>query len=301
MVLSKNQYPRPIKTGFRAQALCLAFWAQSIYPLAFTMALQHNKYTTKLLEKNVLVIGGTSGIGFCVAEACLAFGATVTISSSNQKKLAHSVERLQASNSTVSPSKIRSFACDLSIPDRVETNVKELLEFAARPGPINHIVYTAGDSLSLRPLNETTIPFIQEVGLVRSVVPIILAKLARSHLVSSLESSLTLTGGTVSLKPPPGWTPYSTWAAGQEGATRSLAIELKPIRVNLVVPGVVDTELFQQIPEEMRSGLMDELKEKTLNKELGRPEDVAEAYLYAMRDRFLTGSMIYTNGGTLLV
>ena len=265
------------------------------------MALHHNKYTTKLLEKNVLVIGGTSGIGFCVAEACLAFGATVTISSPNQNKLITSVERLQASNSTVFSSKIRSFACDLSDPDRVESNVKDLLEFAALPGQINHVVYTAGDTLKLKPLNETTIRFVQEVGLVRSVVPIILAKLARSHFVSSLESSLTLTGGMVSLKPPPGWTPYSTWAAGQEGMTRSLAIKLKPVRVNLIVPGTVDTEIFQQIPDELRSGLLNELREKTLNKELGKPEDVAEAYLYAMRDRFLTGSMIYTNGGSLLV
>jgi hypothetical protein len=70
--------------------------------------------------------------------------------------------------------------------------MKRLLDFAAIPSPVDHIAYTAGDSTKLKPLTDTTVQFVQEVSLVRSMVPIILAKLALAYVPSSLESSLTL-------------------------------------------------------------------------------------------------------------
>jgi len=82
-----------------------------------------------------------------------------------------------------------------------------------------------------------------------------------------------------------------------EGISRGLAVDMAPIRVNLVAPGAIKTELFKNIPEHVIAAY----ERETTVKRLGRPEDVAEAYLYFMKDGFVTGSIIASNGGRLLV
>lgn len=89
----------------------------------------------KLLNKHVLVIGGTSGIGFAVAEASLASGAHVTVSSSSQSRVESTVQRL---TSTFPLGTVAGFACDLSKPT-VEHDIKALFE---KVGKVDHIVFT---------------------------------------------------------------------------------------------------------------------------------------------------------------
>ncbi len=85
---------------------------------------------------------------------------------------------------------------------------------------------------------------------------------------------------------------------GIEFFTRGLAVDLAPVRVNCVAPGAVDTEFFQAYGGE---SVLNQFKERTTTKTVGRPEDLAEAYLYCMRDHFVTGTVIGSNGGGLLV
>ena len=82
---------------------------------------------------------------------------------------------------------------------------------------------------------------------------------------------------------------------------RSLALDLAPVRVNLISPGAVDTELWDAYPAEVKERMVKVWEEKLPTKRIGRVEDVAEAYLYAMRDENLTGTLLSTNGGMLLV
>lgn len=84
---------------------------------------------------------------------------------------------------------------------------------------------------------------------------------------------------------------------GKKGWQRGLAVDLAPIRVNAVSPGSVKTDLFDGLSAEAIEGM----RKATLTGRLGRPEDLAESYLYAMRDGFLTGSTIHSHGGRLLV
>ena len=131
--------------------------------------------------------------------------------------------------------------------------------------------------------------------MVRNVAPLIIAKYLREYIEKGPDSSYTLTGGFISTKPPLGWGLHA--ASGVEGMSRGLAVDLAPIRVNLVALGVIKTEAMKSVPEQALEGLA----KATTIKRLGRPEDIAEAYLYFMKDGFVTGSILHSNGGRLLV
>ena len=113
------------------------------------------------------------------------------------------------------------------------------------------------------------------------------------HISAQSSFSVTSGGG----KPPPGFALTAIGVSALNGAVLSLAVEGKPVRVNAVVPGTIDTELLGKYPAEIK----ERFRSKTLVGTLGKPEDAAEAYLYLMKDNFITGSMIHTNGGTFLV
>ncbi len=254
------------------------------------------KYTNKLSGARVLVIGGTSGIGFCVAEACLEHGCKVILSSSQQSKIDSSISRLLEAYPSAKD-RLSGHPCDLS-SQSVEENITSLF---SKTGTVDHIVFTAGDRLSTVPLREATLEIIQRAGMVRFNSALLVAKHGSEHLAPGPNSSITLTTGSASEKPIAGWTVPASYAAGLQSMMRNLALDLKPTRVNLISPGLVVTEMWDSMPKEQVQAFMEEGKRGTTTGEIGRPEDVAEAYLYCMRDRNVTGSMIGTNGGALLM
>ncbi|KAF6225716.1 hypothetical protein HO133_009717 [Letharia lupina] len=255
------------------------------------------KYSNKLAGARVLVIGGSSGIGYCVAEACLEFGASVTISSSQQSRIDSSIDQLL----TTYPSakgRIAGYACDLSSPG-VEANIEKLFERCGGP-KFDHIVHTAGDQLAMLKLEDATLESIQKAAMVRFNSPLLLAKHAPKHLNPGPASSITLTTGSVSRKPNKDWSIVASYATGLHGMMRSLALDLAPVRVNLISPGAVLTPLWDGMAKEKMESFMEHIKGKCTTGEIGRPEDVAESYLYVMRDWNVSGSVIDTNGGFLL-
>jgi NAD(P)-dependent dehydrogenase (short-subunit alcohol dehydrogenase family) len=86
-----------------------------------------------------------------------------------------------------------------------------------------------------------------------------------------------------------------------ESLTRALALELAPLRVNVVAPGVVRTELWRELGDEHRDGLFESVAGSLPVGRIGEPEDIAEAYLYLMRGGYSTGSTVVVDGGTVLV
>ena len=81
---------------------------------------------------------------------------------------------------------------------------------------------------------------------------------------------------------------------------RNLALDLKPIRVNGVSPGAVDTELWTMSADE-KEMVMKAVAEKMTTGRPGQPEDVAEAYLAIMKDVNMDGSVVRTDGGYMLM
>lgn len=240
-------------------------------------------------DATVLVIGGSSGIGYGVAKKCLSEGATVHIASSNASRVQETTGSLKQS---IPGAQITGHVCNLAGQD-VEDHLKILLDDV---GPLDHLVFTAGDKLSVTPLENIDIEAIHRAGHVRFVVPLLLGKLSPRYLKSGFQSSLILTTGSASGKPMPNWSLVTGYATGLHGLTKSLALDLKPLRVNLVSPGAVATPLWGPggVPEEFQ-------KNFTALGKAGSVDEVAEAYVYLMKDTNATGSCISTNGGSLLL
>ncbi|VUC29750.1 unnamed protein product [Clonostachys rosea] len=260
------------------------------------------KYLNKLQGKRILVLGGSSGIGFAVAQAAVEHGAVVYISSSKQARVDNAVTRLQTFAKEVGlPSdKIFSKTCDLSNVDTLESNITELLDFATADGKLNHVVLTAGDALNPPPLKDITLNQLHKSSTVRFYSAIFLAKLLPKYVVSDSSSSLTLSSGSKTKRPDPNWSIITAQGGALEGAVRGFAMDLRPIRVNLIELGIVETEFLEHIPEQVRGQLLATHAKANLLGKVGTPEDVAEAYLYCLKDSFVTGTTIVTDGGMLV-
>jgi len=259
------------------------------------------KYSNKLRNNRVLIIGGSGGIGYGVAEACLELGCTVIISSSSASRIASSISLLQKAYPSAR-SRISGHACDLGNPNTLESDIVSLFEKATQEGDgkLDHVVYTAGDPLKIVPLEQATLDNIQQAGMVRFNAPLIVAREAAKYFRKSNTSSYTITTGSVSEKPLQGWVLIGSYAGGHHTMARGLALDMKPIRVNAVSPGAVDTSLWN-ISDEEKQEAFKKWETKMATGRVGQVEDVAEAYLYCMKDRNLTGSVISTNGGALLI
>jgi NAD(P)-dependent dehydrogenase (short-subunit alcohol dehydrogenase family) len=268
------------------------------------------KYLTKLQGQSVLVLGGSSGIGFAVAEAAIENGARVVISSSRQAKVDAALGRLREHARAIKQAQgdendgaalITGTTCDVGDGETAEANLARLLSFATRDGAakLDHIVYTAGDAVGLPNVATTSVAEMQRLAMVRQFAAVLLAKLAPAHMVPSVGSSLTLTAGTNSVRPGPNWSVVAGVGAAIEGHARGFAIDLRPIRVNVVRLGIIPTEFFDHIPPQTRDLLIENTVRTTLTGTVGRPTDAAEAYLYFMKDHFATGSVASTDGGVL--
>ncbi|KFY13657.1 hypothetical protein V492_03109 [Pseudogymnoascus sp. VKM F-4246] len=260
------------------------------------MAQQQQQKYNKLADKHVLIIGGTSGIGYGVAEALIESSANITISSSSPDRVETAISSLKDSYPLAKTS-IKGFACDLSKPT-LEQDLEFLFE---KTGNVDHIVFTAGDRLATTSLAESTLESIQRAGQVRFFAPLLVAKVGRKYLTGGAQSSIVLTTGNVADRPVPNWSVVASYAAGLHGMTRNLALDLKPIRVNLVSSGVIDTEIWAHLSAEQKDMIFKGISAKVPKGNIGMPEEIAEAYLWLMKDSNVTGTVAYSDSGARLV
>ncbi|KAH7141398.1 hypothetical protein B0J13DRAFT_58592 [Dactylonectria estremocensis] len=260
------------------------------------------KFINKLHNQRVLILGGSTGIGFAVAEAAVEHGADVIISSSNQNKLDRAVERLKEHIATANlpPRHVSGKTCDLSRSETMEDNIKSLLDFATAAGKIDHVVFTAGDAVKLHSLDAVSAEDIPKIGMVRVTGSIMLAKHLSKYMNQSTNSSFTLTSGTMSWRPSPGWSILANVGGGVESLARGLAIDLKPIRVNCAIPGAIHTEMFDTIPSERLEAALESMRKDTITHTVGTPEEMAEVYLFLMKSTFSTGTTVAADGGRLV-
>jgi NAD(P)-dependent dehydrogenase (short-subunit alcohol dehydrogenase family) len=103
------------------------------------------------------------------------------------------------------------------------------------------------------------------------------------------------------MSPHKGWVIATSVCGTIEALTRALAIELAPIRVNSVSPGVVRTDLWRNLSETERAHLFESVCSSLPVGRVGEAEDVAQAYLFLMQEGFSTGQTVVVDGGTVLV
>lgn len=259
-----------------------------------------SKYN-KLQGKHVIVIGGSSGIGLGIAEASLVSGAgVVTITSSSRAKIDTAVSRL-SSYATSPDQRVQGFTANLAGED-AESQLDAVFQQAVEAaGTIHHVVFTAADALSLTMLQDMTPEKILAACQMRFVAPLLAAKVAARYLPPSRESSLTLTSGSAAWKSTPGWALGSYFSGGLQAVTRQLAVELKPVRVNAVAPGFIDTGLWGMMSDEVKAEFVRNTEATVPTGKFGQVEDVVEAYLWVMKDGNATGTVAGSDSGFLVV
>jgi NAD(P)-dependent dehydrogenase (short-subunit alcohol dehydrogenase family) len=239
-----------------------------------------------LENQRVVVIGGSSGIGFAVARRALREGARVAIGSSRAERVEDAVKRLGAG------------ASGSVVDARDEASVAA---FFAAHGPLDHLVYTAGDWPALRsvaPIPELDLAGASAVFTVRFWGALAAIKHAQPRL--SAGGSITLTDGAVAHRPRKGAALSTAMAGAVEHLTRALAVDLAPLRVNAVCPGLVLTEVWDSIPEEQRAERLRRMTARLPVPRAGDPDEIAEAYLYLMRGSYSTGQVLIVDGGFTL-
>ncbi|CAE6505872.1 unnamed protein product [Rhizoctonia solani] len=248
--------------------------------------------STELLRGHkVIIIGGSSGIGRSVAAASLAHGASVVIASSSSDKVKSAVAFLQQE---VKDATVEGQALDIK-------DYPALKSFLDQHGPFNHLVITAGDISG-----DVNFPHseIDDSWKTKYDVRYWAVMIAAQHVYKNNpikpRGSIVLTMGNVHYRPYPGWGLVSGLAGVIESSTRGLAIDLKPIRVNTICAGVTDTEFFASFSPEARTSLFKSQQEKLPVGHVGTPDEVAEAYIFAMKCTYLTGQIITVDGGGVL-
>ncbi|MFJ5641770.1 SDR family oxidoreductase [Streptomyces sp. NPDC093223] len=237
-----------------------------------------------LQGQRVVVVGGTSGIGLAVAEGAAREGADVVVASRRQENVDAALKVL--------PEGARGRVLDA-------TDEEAVRGFFAEVGGYDHLVFTAGDALLLETVAETSVEAARRFLDTR----LFGAYTVVQQGVGSIRAggSVVLTTGTAGQRPLPGSSVASALCGAMESLTRALAVELAPVRVNVVSPGVVRTDLWRTLPEATREELYRSSAESLPVGRMGEPADVAEAYLYLMRGGYSTGSVVVVDGGGTLV
>jgi len=240
-----------------------------------------------LQGKRILVVGGSSGIGYAVARAALQNDATVVVASSSPEKIAAAAGTLGHG----------ALAEQLDV-----TSEREVNSFFARVGRFDHIVFTAGDwgggGLRRGPLAGVDLREAADLFKVRFWGALAVAKHGANTLPPG--GSITLTNGTIAHRPQIGTAITTAMTGAIEHLTRALAVELAPIRVNAVCPGLIRTAIWDRIPADRREAELKAMTSRLLVPRPGEPDEVAEAYLYLMKGTYTTGQVLLVEGGRLL-
>ncbi|WP_158942571.1 SDR family oxidoreductase [Granulicella sp. S190] len=237
-----------------------------------------------LEDKCVLILGGTSGIGLAVAEGAKAEGSDVIVVSSRQSRVDSALKLLGK--------RTEGFVADLSDERAIEA-------LFTKVGPFDHLVYTAGDPVLQRPLGETSLEDAKKSFDVRFWGAVMAAKYGSRSIRPG--GSIVFTSSTLPRRPVAGFAMGASLNGAMEGFAVSLAVELAPVRVNVVAPGIVRTPIWDRLPEAQREAYFASRAATLPVGRVGEAVDVAEAYLSFMRSRFTTGQILVVDGGRQLV
>ena len=236
-----------------------------------------------LKNATVLVIGGTSGIGLGVATAVADRGATPIVVSRRRSSVDRALAEL--------PAGARGTTVDLTDSGALDRLVAEV-------GDVDHLVYTAGEPLEMTALAELTSEVVIAFFQTRFIGALSVARVFGPRLREG--GSITLTSGTAAWSPGSGVLPSSLCGA-MNALTTALAVELAPIRVNAVAPGLIRTPLWDAMSEADRQALYEQEAQRVPLGRVGEVADVARAYVYCMEQAFSTGTVLTVEGGILLV
>jgi NAD(P)-dependent dehydrogenase (short-subunit alcohol dehydrogenase family) len=236
---------------------------------------------SKLTGKRILVVGGSSGIGAATARAFADLGADVTIASRNMERLVATAADI---NLSVAVGTI-DITDDLSVQRFFDSDVT-----------YDHVVVSGAQTPigSLRELPMSDAYAAMESKFWGAYRVARYAKIAN-------DGSLTLVSGILSTRPSNGAAAQGAVNAALEALARGLALELSPVRVNTVSPGIIATPLWSKLDEKSRESMYEATAARLPARRMGQPADVANAIVYVATTPYSTGSTVVVDGGHAIV
>jgi len=230
-----------------------------------------------LKNARVLVLGGSSGIGLATAAAVAGAGGAVTIASRSKAKLDAALARLDAN--------ARAVVLDTSDAAAVE-------RFFAGEVPWDHVVISAA---------QTPTGPVRTLGLTDAKAAMESKFWGAYHVARAAKikdgGSLTFVSGFLSVRPSATSVLQGAINAALEALARGLALELAPVRVNTVSPGIIATPLWSGMADEKREAMFAGAAQRLPARRIGQPEDIANAVLFLATTPFATGSTVRVDGG----
>jgi NAD(P)-dependent dehydrogenase (short-subunit alcohol dehydrogenase family) len=234
--------------------------------------------TGTLKDQTVLVIGRGSGLARASALAALDAGARVVAAGRDQEALAAAYAGEPG---------VAAETVDL-------TDEASIAALGDRLGPVDHVVSTASARARGRvaQLDRDAIRLSFDT---KVIGPLMLAK----HLAPRMNEggSFVLFSGVAAAKIAVGTLGVAITNAAADTLARSLALELAPIRVNAISPGVIDTGAWDAFGEQGKADYFADIRARNPVRRIGTPQDIAAAVLFAMTSTFLTGQTLHVDGG----
>jgi NAD(P)-dependent dehydrogenase (short-subunit alcohol dehydrogenase family) len=225
--------------------------------------------------QRVAIIGASAGIGLSLARQAKALGAELILGARSLGALETTAHKLGA---------------EYGIVDTMDEDA--VRDFFTKCGPVDHLA-TPGSSIRLGTFRDTpTKDFL--FSLQNKLVG---QSLCAKHAVIKPGGSITFFSGMLSRRPAP-WPLLGAVNAAIEALAQGLAIELQPVRVNAVSPGLTQhTVAFHSMSAHAREAMFAAEAARLPVKRVGEPEDSASAALFLMQNTFVTGQVLYVDGG----
>jgi NAD(P)-dependent dehydrogenase (short-subunit alcohol dehydrogenase family) len=236
-----------------------------------------------LTGQTVVLLGGSAGIGLETARLARAEGADVILVGRNAERLERAARAVDAQSTA---------AFDATDVDALERF------FEGQPKPVDHVLVTAGGP-HYQPLAEMDFAEARRTVEEHLWLPLQLARIALEAVRPG--GSLLFMGGTGGRRPAVGLTVGGTLTTGSPALVANLALEIAPIRVNLIAAGFVDTPLSASILGDQLEARRTELRETLPIGRVVGPEDVAALAVHLMTNTALTGATYDIDGGQQLI
>ncbi|MFE9428790.1 SDR family oxidoreductase [Kitasatospora sp. NPDC006697] len=235
------------------------------------------------MSERIVIIGGTAGMGLATAAHLEKAGHRVVVAGRDEQRLAAALERLGGS-------------AEGRVVDA--GSAEQLAEFFAAVGEFDHLVVTVAPHGGAGPIAE----------LEREQLRVLTDGKLAAHLLAvqaalptlRADGSITLVGAVTAHVGVAGTAALAAVNGAVEAASRALAAELAPRRVNAVSPGFVDTDWWDWLPGEARDGLFAQTAAALPLKRVGRAEDVAHAIAFLVENAYTTGISLIVDGGARL-
>ncbi len=230
-----------------------------------------------LAGKRMLIIGATQGIGRALASLAAAAGADLIVASRNAGRITQVGQDVGA----------RPLVIDLTDAASIAAGMRDAgkLDYLAIPG------------------SDVTFGSFRDLAVADAMASMLSKFWGPYQAVRAAEmaprGAVALFSGNASRKPI-GAAALTAINSAVEGLGRGLAHELAPVRVNVICPGLVDTEMWERLPGKQRADMMDQARRRLPARHVATAEDVAELTLAVLTNRYVTGTVVDIDGGAMV-